>query len=153
MYKKIIAQKDTPEDLEVQIAILVDITSVSPTTFPAAVGILSHLVSLAHQDNKKGLWERVAAKIRRIPYNGYQEIWLQRVIRAQTHQYEFQSVEPICGIVDSIPHPLWFSDWISSQALKKALDTKTIIVKSAGSMPGVVQPREIELFITQSEVY
>ena len=153
IHGKVITQKEAPSDLAVQVAIVVDISVVSPTTFPAAVGILSHLISLAPETEKQQLWERVAAKVRRIPYNGYQEIWLQRVMKAQATKLAFHSDEPICGIVDAKSHPLWNSDWVSSKEMLKALDTKSIITKAVESMPSVVQPAEIELFVAQAEVY
>ena len=39
-------QTQAPDDLEVQVAITTDIAFVSPATFPAVAGILSHLISL-----------------------------------------------------------------------------------------------------------
>lgn len=153
IHGKIVTQKEAPSDLAVQIAIVVDISIVSPTTFPAAVGILSHLISLAPEAEKQQLWEQVAAKVRRIPYNGYQEIWLQRVMKAQASQLAFHSDEPICGIVDAKSHSLWNSEWVSSKEVLKALDTKSIITKAVELMPSVVQPAEIELFVSQAEVY
>ncbi|MCX6033306.1 MAG: RNA-directed DNA polymerase [Chloroflexi bacterium] len=47
---------ETPDDLEVQVAIATDIAVVSPATFPAIAGILSHLVSLASTEDKIRLW-------------------------------------------------------------------------------------------------
>jgi len=46
-YDKISEQTERPDDLEVQVAIATDIGFVSPSTFPAVAGILSHLISLA----------------------------------------------------------------------------------------------------------
>jgi RNA-directed DNA polymerase len=45
-------------------------------------GIQSHLISLAPAADKAKLWAKVREKMSRIPYNGYLEIWLQRVIPA-----------------------------------------------------------------------
>ena len=72
-------QTEAPDDLEVQVAIATDIAFVSPATFPAVAGILSHLISLAPSDKKIPLWTKVRQKMARVPYNGYLEIWLQRV--------------------------------------------------------------------------
>ncbi|MCK4446726.1 MAG: RNA-directed DNA polymerase, partial [Candidatus Marinimicrobia bacterium] len=45
-HTKITKQTEAPDDLEVQVAIAVDIGFVSPSTFPAIAGILSHLIAL-----------------------------------------------------------------------------------------------------------
>ena len=46
-HDKISKQTERPDDLEVLVAIAADIGFVSPATFPAIAGILSHLISLA----------------------------------------------------------------------------------------------------------
>ena len=79
-HTKISNQTEKPDDLEVQVAIATDIGFVSPSTFPAIAGILSHLISLASSEEKPRLWQKVRNKMKRVPYNGYLEIWLQRVI-------------------------------------------------------------------------
>lgn len=103
-------QSEAPDDLEVQVAIATDIAFVSPTTFPAVAGILSHLISLAPSEEKLGVWARVREKMGRVPYNGYLDIWLQRVITPKTLKIEFESDEPICQIVDGASPQLWDSD-------------------------------------------
>ena len=60
--EKISAQAERPEDLEVQVAIATDIAFVSPNTFPAIAGILSHMISIASTDEKSCLWEKVLKK-------------------------------------------------------------------------------------------
>jgi hypothetical protein len=84
-------QTDNREDLEVQVAIATDIAFVSPATFPAVAGILSHLISLAPTEEKSALWGKVRKKMARIPYNGYLEIWLQRVTQPKTVDIDFVS--------------------------------------------------------------
>ncbi|MGH8234696.1 MAG: RNA-directed DNA polymerase [Rhodanobacteraceae bacterium] len=44
-HTKISKQKEAPDDLEVQVAIATDLAFISPSTFPAVAGILSHLIS------------------------------------------------------------------------------------------------------------
>jgi hypothetical protein len=75
---KLSEQIERPDDLEVQVAIATDIAVVSPNTFPVIAAILSHLISLASSEEKTRLWEKVLKKMKRVPYNGYLEIWLQR---------------------------------------------------------------------------
>ncbi len=146
-------QTEAPDDLEVQIAIATDIASVSPATFPAVAGILSHLISLAPSDDKVRLWTKVRKKMARIPYNGYLEIWLQRVTQPKAIGIKFESEEPICKIVNGESPQLWESTWISSDALKKALEVGKIIVGDASEAEEVVQPEEVELFKENAWAY
>jgi hypothetical protein len=146
-------QSEAPEDLEVQVAIATDIAFVSPATFPAVAGILSHLISLAPEDQKMHLWGKVREKMARIPYNGYLEIWLQRVTQPAAVGIEFKSTEPICRIVNGETPKLWENEWISSETLLKALDVSTIVVGAVADEDEVVQPEEVELFKENAWAY
>lgn len=152
-HNKIVKQTEVPDDLEVQIAIATDLGVTSPQAFPAVAGILSHLISLAKEEDKEGLWERVREKMRRVPYNGYLEIWLQRVTKPEAVGFELDSTENICQIVNGDSTALWESDWISSDDLKKALDVKKIIVAEPKAVPEVVSPEEVELFAKNAWAY
>lgn len=136
-----------PDDLEVQVAIATDIGFVSPSVFPAVATILSHLISRAStRENKHYLWDKVRKKVSRVPYNGYLEIWLQRVTHPESVGITYESDERICKIVNGEAPDLWESGWISSNDLKKALDVSKIKVGSVLDSEEVVQPEEIELF-------
>ena len=139
-------QTEAPDDLHVQVAIATDIGLVSPSTFPAVAGILSHLISLAPVAEKSGLWTKVRTKMSRVPYNGYLEVWLQRVIKPKALGLTFHSTEPLCQIVNGQTPILWDCTWISSNALKAALDVSKIIVSDAGEANEVIQPEEVQLF-------
>jgi RNA-directed DNA polymerase len=139
-------QTEVPSDLDVQVAIATDIAFVSPSTFPAVAGILSHLISLAPSKEKVCLWTKVRKKMARVPYNGYLEIWLQRVTQPKAVGIKFESNEPICQIVNGESPQLWESSWIASDALNKALDVSKIVIADAGESTEVVQPEEVELF-------
>lgn len=146
-------QTEAPDDLEVQVAIATDIAFVSPSTFPAVAGILSSLISLASNEDKARLWGQVRKKMARVPYNGYLEIWLQRVTQPKAVGIKFDSNEPICKIVNGEPAQLWESSWLSSEALKKALDVKKIVIAEAKEAAEVVQPDEVELFKEKAQAY
>lgn len=146
LHTKVIAQKVQPEDLDVQVAIAADIAVVSPLTFPAVAGILSHMISLAKPEAKIILWKKVYAKMRRVPNNGYLEVWLQRVIKPKALGIEYKSDEPICKIVNGEPSDLWNNDWIGSSKLKEAMDASKILVKNAADTPEVMTSEEVELF-------
>ncbi|MDB9797512.1 RNA-directed DNA polymerase [Pseudomonadales bacterium] len=146
-------QKEAPDDLEVQVAIATDIAFVSPATFPAVAGILSHLISLAPVTEKGQLWEKVRNKMSRVPYNGFLEIWLQRVTQPVKENIPFSSDEAICKIVNGGDEKLWENDWISNQNLLGALDVAKILVSSAEDETEVIEPDEIRLFAQSAWSY
>jgi hypothetical protein len=146
-------QDETPDDLDVQVAIATDIAFVSPATFPAVAGILSHLISLARSDEKLRLWKKVRDKMARVPYNGYLEVWLQRVIKPKGVDIKFESDEPICQIVNGGAPPLWECGWISNNALKKAMEVTKIVVADASETEEVIRPEEVELFKQNAWAY
>ncbi|MGR5529857.1 RNA-directed DNA polymerase [Vibrio alfacsensis] len=146
-------QTEAPDELEVQVAIATDIAFVSPTTFPAVAGILSHLISLAPDSEKGKLWEKVRNKMARVPYNGYLEIWLQRVTQPATVGIQFSSDEAICKIVNGANEKLWENDWISSRDLLGALDVSRIVVSAAKDESEVIEPDEIQLFTQNAWSY
>ena len=139
-------QTERPKDLEVQVAIAADIGFVSPATFPAIAGILSHLISLASPEEKSQLWMKVREKMKRVPHNGYLEIWLQRVTQPEAVGLQFTSDEPICKIVNGGTPDLWENGWIASNDLKRALDVSKILVGSVSDAEETVQPEEVVLF-------
>jgi len=151
--EKISAQAERPEDLEVQVAIATDIAFVSPNTFPAIAGILSHMISIASTDEKSCLWEKVLKKMKRVPYNGYLEIWLQRVTQPQSVGIAFSSNERICQIVNGESPELWENTWIGNSDLKAALDVSKIVIGSVSEAEEVVSPDEVALFQQNAWAY
>lgn len=146
-------QSGQPDDLEVQVAIATDIAHVSPATFPAVAGILSHLISLASGEEKEQLWTRVRDKMKRVPYNGYLEIWLQRVTQPRAVGIQFESDEPICQIVNGGEAQLWECGWIASDALRNAIDVKKLLVADVAESAEVISSEEIELFKQNARAY
>ncbi len=152
-HTSVFGQTEAPDDLEVQVAIATDIAFVSPATIPVMAGILSHFISLVPSQEKGGLWTKVREKMARIPYNGYLEIWLQRVTKPKAVGIDFESDEPICEIVNGGSPQLWECGWIASDALKKEMDVKKIVIADAGEAEEVVQPEEVELFKQNAWLY
>jgi len=143
-------QPDEPDDLEVQIAIATDIGYVSPSTFPAIAGIISYLLSLSKGEEKNRLWNKIRNKMARVPYNGYLEIWLQRITQPEELGITFTSDEAICRIINGEYVDIWDNDWISSNDLKAAMEVSKIVIDSGSDYKEVIQPKEIELFYLHS---
>lgn len=152
-HSSIAKQTDCPDDLDVQVAIATDIAFTSPSTIPAVAGILSHLISLAPIGEKSGLWSRVRGKMARVPYNGYLEVWMQRVIKPKALGIAFESGEPICQIVNGESPAIWDCTWISSTELKSAIDVAKLVISDPNEVTEVVQPEEVELFKQNSLAY
>nr|WP_229737100.1 RNA-directed DNA polymerase [Blastomonas aquatica] len=146
LHKRVARQKITPDDLEVQVAIATDIAVTSPTTFPVIAAILSHLISLQPAEQKSELWNKVKNKMSNVPYNGYQEIWLQRVTKPTAVGLEFLSDEAICKIVNGEKVTLWENEWIGSKALNEALEVSQIMVADASAASEEIYPAEVALF-------
>lgn len=153
LHSKIIEKKTEADDLEVQVAIATDIAFVSPQTFPVIAGILSHLISLQGDGEKAFLWEKVYRKMKKIPYNGYLEIWLQRVTKPATIGIEYVSDEPICKIVNGEKVELWNNTWITNQSLVRSLDVSKIVVADATKATEIMALHEVMLFKRNAEFY
>ncbi|NJL55842.1 hypothetical protein HC928_12095, partial [bacterium] len=107
----------------------------------------------ASSEEKNRLWEKVLKKMKRVPYNGYLEIWLQRVTQPQSVGISFSSEEAICKIVNGESPNLWENNWIASSDLKAALDVSKIVVGSASDAEEVVSPEEVALFQQNAWAY
>lgn len=145
-YAALTHQKVYSDDVDVQVAIVTDIAFTSPSTFPAVAGILSYLISKASEKQKEQLWMSVRNKMKRIPYNGYLDIWLQRVIKPQKLNIKFDSAEVICKVVEKERIELWKSDWILNGHLKTALDSARILIRDPIAEDEVVNANEVRLF-------
>jgi len=140
---------EPPYQMGALISIIVDIAFHSPKTQPTAMAILSKLLSLlSAQRDKQSVVDKVMKKFNSIPNTGYLEIWLQR---ATLHSGTAQNFsEPLCKLASGTEESIWNSTWISSKPLKKAVQAKTIVKKSAmKTLPEVIKPSEVQLF----EVY
>ena len=153
VHEKVALQKAAPDDLEALVAIVTDIAVVSPLAFPGVAGILSYLITLAPKSDRAQIWARVLSRMRRVPHNGYLEIWLQRVTKPQALGIDFLSDERICQIVNGEKQPLWENSWISSKDLLAAIDLSKISVGSPAEMKEVVAPGEVELFKENAWAY
>lgn len=151
MFQKISEIDQPPEDLRVQVAIVCDIAVLSPGAFPALSGILAKLISLAPEKDRAEMWEKVVIKMNRVPYNGYLDIWMQRVTKPIGMGITFTSKEKICRIVDGENETLWNNEWINSPKLRDALDVSKIVVKNPADLDPVPSKGEFSLFRQYAE--
>ena len=152
-YDEISKAKKAPQDIDVQIAIAVDIAFESPSTFPMVAAILSKFISLKEDSDKKDAWRLVQEKMRRVPYNGYLEVWLQRVIKPEAVGLDFSSDAPLCRIVNGEEVELWENSWISDKKVRNAVKPSAALVGKAEESTEVVQPEEVQLFLSNAYTY
>ncbi len=128
------------------ISIVVDIAYRNPRTYHTSAAILSYLIHfLETKSERRKIIKKIRRKFSQLPNTGHMEIWLQRI------SYPFDSAsdfdEPLCKLVRQENAEIWNSDWISSQALRKAIDPKKIVDSTTlVNMPPTVALEEVELF-------
>lgn len=153
-YRKIYRKILKYENINTITAIAVDILLISPATIPVVAAILSNFLSYVEKGKKDELWQLISNKLKTLPYNGYLEIWMQRIAVPKDVAINFNSDEAICKIVNGdIGIALWNNDWISNPKLKSELKTNNIIVKNPSLTAVKISPGEIDLFQQKSDVY
>lgn len=150
-FEKIRNVDSVPADIAVQIAIVADVAAISPQAFPALSGILAKLISLAPEADRSELWSKVVKKMRRVPHNGYLDVWLQRVTQAKGIVLEFDSEEAICQIVAGQPASLWNNEWVNNSQLLTALSVNQIVVGDPEGLDPVPDLSETALFKKYAE--
>lgn len=153
-YRKIYRKIIKYENINTITAIMVDILLISPATIPVVAAILSNFLSYIEKGGKDELWQLISSKLKTLPYNGYLEIWMQRIAVPKDVAINFNSEEAICKIVkgdnDVI---LWNNDWISSSKLKSELNINSIVIKDPSLTAVKISPSEIDLFQQKTDVY
>jgi hypothetical protein len=127
-------------------AILLDIAAKTPAVFPAVATTISKIMLYLETSEREDLFNLVEQRTKRIPNNGYMEIWLQRI--AQPNFIGFLSVEPMCKLVeDEGAQSLWPNDWIGRQEFRNALDKFSIIDRAIlENLPPDIQNEEFDAF-------
>lgn len=128
------------------ISIALDIACTSPRTFPFCAAIISKLLShLFSVKERIETIQKIHTKLMQLPNVGQLEIWLQRISYPHNDSIKFD--EPLCRLVNDDKVNIWNSDWITSKALKGALNSAGIIdKKKLGAMKPIIQPDEVDLF-------
>ena len=88
-----------------------------------------------------------------VPNNGFLEIWLQRIMLPSVPEQQFESNECLCQIANKCKTSIWCSAWLNDEKLKKAIDTKKILVQNPLDMPEKITHEEIELFTSKAYSY
>lgn len=129
------------------IGIIVDIAYRNPRTYPVCVAILSKLLSMIGDSNKKReIAEKIVRRFKQMPNIGHMTIWMQRLTRAISIDINYD--EPICKIVEGDTNEkIWNSQWLSSRELIELVEPKKMIDQDAlDALKGVVSLDEVTMF-------
>ena len=145
-YKRLIKIENSLNDVIQLISIVVDIAFKNPRTYAVTAAIISKLLSIIEEDNKKiSIIKRIKKKFSLIPNTGYIQIWLQRVSIPFTSTINFD--EALCKLASGSICDIWNNAFISDRMLKNIVDPKKIINTDIIDNLNPVIPRdEIELF-------
>lgn len=144
-FNRIKGMTETNQNLNVLVSILVDIMYKNPRIYPIASAILSKLLSLITDGNKKNdLLNLIYQRFEKIPNTGHIKIWLQRLtIKLDRH---IQYAEKLCEKVNNPAIQIWESDWIENN-LKTLIESTPIIDENViATIDAVIASEEVELF-------
>lgn len=140
-------QKFDKENIEVLIAILVDIVAFSPRVYPVAMGILGILFD---KIKSKKFIEKTILKLEKLYNNAYMKIWLQRAILNLDIDIDYEFDEKICKQVKNIKfdnNDLWDMGWLECKKLKDIVKKYPIIDKNEiDKMEKYIQSEEVNTF-------
>lgn len=147
-YNRIKSITETKQNIPVLASILIDIMYKNPRTYPIATAILSKLLSLIEETDKKNeILNLVSQRFEKIPNTGHMKIWLQRLTIKQDRQRQYS--EKLCEKVNNKALPIWNSDWLENN-LKNLIETTDIIDETViENMDIVIAKEEVELFKTE----
>lgn len=146
------------------ISIIVDLAVRNPRVISVCFSLISILQNPDKTCNiSSQIVNKIRKKFQKLPDSGLLDIWLQRITLPCMKSVEFE--EQVCNVVfevatevKGIPYKfkkgmtIWNIEWISTPKLKKAVDPKTIILKSElMTVKPRIQEKEIKLF--KSKLY
>ncbi len=139
---------ETNQNITVLVSILVDIMYKNPRTYPIASAILSKLLSLIPETDKKNeILDLVSQRFEKIPNTGHIKIWLQRLTIKLDRQKQYS--EKLCKKVNNQTLQIWNSDWLENN-LKTLIETTAIIDETViADIDVVIAKEEVELFKTE----
>ncbi len=137
-------------DIEVLVAIFCMIALSSPRLINWISAIISHLLSIIGNDTrKKKIVEKIYKKFKDIPNTGFIDIWLQRISAPLGVELSYNDRMTRMAL-EALPNSsIWECSWLNADVVAlldvaqvSDLDTKI----KTGSLPPVIQRREVELF-------
>lgn len=144
-YMRIKGITKTNQNIKVLVSIVVDIMYKNPRTYPIASAILSKLLSLIPDNNKKNeILNIICDKFKKIPNTGYIEIWLQRVTIKLDRQRHY--TQKLCEKVNNPAVQIWNCEWLKDDLKKIIMDAMIVDENKIIEIDEVITSQEVELF-------
>lgn len=136
--------RKAPRDIDVLVAVIVDIMHKNPRVYPTAASILSKFFSLA-EDKRDSYVRLIRDRFVDVPNVSFLDIWLQRIMLGSSSDVQYD--EKICKIVDGDAQALWNSEWLVNT--KRSEFNKASIVDDAKlrAIGPVISVEETEIFL------
>jgi len=144
-FERIKGIKDTDQNIQVLVSILVDIMVKNPRVYPIGTAILSKLLALLDESAKKeDILTAILAKFEKIPNTGFIQIWLQRLTIKEDRKKIYE--EKLCKKVNDSSIPIWNSEWVSDK-FKELIESISIIDEQIiQDIDPVIDGNEVKLF-------
>lgn len=127
------------------IAIVVDIMLHNPKVIPISCSIISKLFQYLEDKKKKEISEQIYNRLIKSPNSELAQIWLQRMLKTEISKFHFK--EPLCKIVEGEEINIWDNSWITSDEIKKLVNSSLAFNKEVfDSMDAIISDEEVNLF-------
>jgi len=149
-YDKISSCKETSENINVLISILVDIVFNNPRTYPIASAILSELLLFISDKYEKDLlMKKIVNRFAKIPNTGHLQIWLQRVTIKIDRGRKYSEI--LCKKVNNAKIEIWNSKWLNDD-FKNLINSERIVnEQKIEDLSISIKPEEVKIFGVKSE--
>lgn len=128
------------------ISIVTDIAYHNPKCIAVCCAIISLFSSILKDEAYKSVAIKVYNKLKKTPYSGFSQIWLQRVLLDKFKEVEYE--EKLCDIVTGKPNiAIWDNGWINSKKILDIFKQEKFFKKDVfDKISPVVDSNEIDLF-------
>ena len=132
-------------DIMPLLGILMDITHRNPRTYPMSAAIVSLLLKIETDNERKiTLLKKITDKFKDIPNTGYLDVWLQRIALGINAEIAFK--ENLCNLVEEKEAKIWNFCWLK-KSLRDSIDSVTIIdSKIIDNLNEIIENNEVALF-------
>jgi hypothetical protein len=133
------------DNVNILVSILVEIAYKNPRVYPTVAAILSKIMSMEEDKNRKtDIVNLILTKFSQIPNTGYMQIWLQRITLCFDKDKEYE--EKLCKKVVDSSIEIWNSDWLNA-SLKNIVETTSIVDEEIiNNIREVIEGTEFQLF-------
>ena len=144
-YYKINKKYVHPNSILSLVSIVTDICYKNPNTYPISFAIISKLLNLvSDKDRKNYIVDAIFKKFEQLPNTGFMQIWFKRMIRDSRNDIKLD--EELCTILNS-QKSLWDNSWINPKPLKEVLENTPIVnIEKYYSLDDIIQSNEFSLF-------